>query len=427
MKEIRLGDYIELLTDYHSGGSYKTLKDNTKILYNPDYAVMVRTVNFEKNNFLDDLIYCDKDSYSFLKYSHVRENDVLMNKIANPGSVYIMPKVDYRATCGMNLFLLRFKNINQRYMYYVMKNSEEYIKAQSHGTTTKTITKEEVKNLKFLIHEDINIQNRIEAILSSIDYKIETNKKIILNQQTLAKTIYNYWFLQFEFPNKEGKPYKSSGGKMKWNDDLKKDIPYDWEVDYLKNKFTISRGISYTSKDIAVNNGVPMINLACVDINRNYKDGELKYYNGKISEQALLKGGDLLIACTDLTRNAEIVGSPILTPFDNDYTYSMDMVKLIPSELFFNKYYLYMTLRTDSYHKYIKKWASGTNVLHLNLDGINWFKTWIPTIDIQNKYAKIIESINERENLIFLENRKLTELKQFLLPMLMNGQINFYN
>ena len=94
MIEITLGDYIDVLTDYHSGGSYKTLKEKTKILYEPDYAVMVRTLNFENDDFYNNLIYCDKDSYDFLSYSHLLENDILMNKIANPGSVYIMPKVN---------------------------------------------------------------------------------------------------------------------------------------------------------------------------------------------------------------------------------------------------------------------------------------------------------------------------------------------
>jgi len=178
MKTIRLGDYIELLTDYHSGGSYETLRNHTKILHKPDYGVYIRTLNFERNDFEKDLIYCDKDSYDFLEYSHLKENDVLMNKIANPGSVYLMPKVDYPATCAMNLFLIRFKGISQRYMYYVMKNSESYIKNQAHGTATKTITKDEVRNLVFSIHETEEERLKVENFLSNIDKKIKIKKQI---------------------------------------------------------------------------------------------------------------------------------------------------------------------------------------------------------------------------------------------------------
>lgn len=175
IKKIKLGDYIEILTDYHSGGSYKILKENTKILHEPNYAVMIRTINFENNDFKNDLIYCDKKSYDFLSYSHVKENDILMNKIANPGSVYCMPKVEYRTTCGMNLFLIKLKNVNQKYLYYVMKYNENYIKSQTHGTTTKTITKDEVRNLEFTINDDLNYQAKIVSILDAIERQISLN------------------------------------------------------------------------------------------------------------------------------------------------------------------------------------------------------------------------------------------------------------
>lgn len=114
---------------------------------------------------------------------------------------------------------------------------------------------------------------------------------------------------------------------MVYNKILKRNIPVGWRVEQLKGKLKFQRGISYTSKDIADNIGVPMINLACIGIDRNYRDGELKYTNGKIKE--LLDKEDLLIACTDLTRNADIIGSPILVPSDNLYTFSADIAIMI--------------------------------------------------------------------------------------------------
>lgn len=175
----KIGKYIELLTDYHSNGSYETLRNNVTLLTEKDYAVMVRTLNFEKNDFSDDLIYVDKKAYEYLAKSKVLPNDILTNKIANPGSIYIMPDLHCPVTCGMNLFLIRFSTeVNQRYMYYCMKNSESYIKSFAHGTTTKTITKDEVKSIDLLIHTDIEEQNKIERLLTSIDRKIENNNRI---------------------------------------------------------------------------------------------------------------------------------------------------------------------------------------------------------------------------------------------------------
>ena len=137
----------------------------------------------------------------------------------------------------------------------------------------------------------------------------------------------------------------------------------------------------------------------------------------------MLKSGEMLIACTDLTRNADIVGCPTLVPDDGaEYTFSTDIAKLHASTSEINDLYLYMTLRTDSYHNYIKKWASGTNVLHLNLDGLDWYEVNIPPIELQKKFSKFVIEAHKRESQILEENRNLNNLKNIVLPMLMNGQ-----
>lgn len=319
------------------------------------------------------------------------------------------------------------KKVNKYYLHYLLATNsvKQQIEARASGTRQRNISPENVYDVEVDIPE-INVQEKIGNLLYLLEEKQINNNKINAELESMAKTIYDYWFLQFEFPNEEGKPYKSSGGKMVWNEELKREIPEGWKVSSLRDKYSIERGLSYTSKDIESEEGIPMINLACIDINRNYRDGELKYHNGKVPEDAMLNSGDLLVACTDLTRNADIVGSPILVPYDDvRYTYSMDIAKLIPSKEYFNQYYLYMTLRTEFYHNYIKKWASGTNVLHLNLDGLNWYTTWIPPMKLQDRYAEIIEDINKKQSILLQENRKLASLRDFLLPLLMNGQVGF--
>lgn len=211
---------------------------------------------------------------------------------------------------------------------------------------------------------------------------------------------------------------------MIWNDTVKNYIPLNWKVTTLKDQYKLERGISYTSSEIEKGVGIPMINLASVDTHRNYKPNDLKYFNGVISDKNILNSNDLLIACTDMTRNADIVGCPILVPNDNNkYTYTMDMAKITPINTEINKYYLYMTLRTDFYHKYIKKWASGTNVLHLNLSGLDWYTIWIPPQNLQIEFANLVKSIHAQKSKIYIENNVLSSLRNYLLPLLMNGQI----
>lgn len=322
------------------------------------------------------------------------------------------------------------EKIDPYYLYYLLTTNDkiEYISniADTAVSSYPSINPSDIENMEINIIDDLEQQREIVAILKSIDKKIENNNKINEELESMAKTIYDYWFLQFEFPNEEGKPYKSNGGKMVWNEELKREIPEGWEVETLEKNISLVKGISYKSKNIESNEGIPMINLASIDINRNYKPNELKYFKGNYKEEKEVKFNDMLIACTDLTRNADIIGSPVLVDNLYDkYLYSMDLAKLNVVSNKFNKYYLYMTLRTDFYHKYIKGYASGTNVLHLDVNGILWYKVYIPNGYIQNKFGEIIKNIHEKKSQLSKENQELTSLRDFLLPLLMNGQVGF--
>ena len=144
-RKITLGDHISVLTDYHANGSYKKLKENITLKTEPSYAAMIRTLNFERNDFSKDLIYIDEREYNYLEKSKVYASDILMNKIAQAGSVYLMPNINKPASLAMNLFLIRFKDtIDQTFMFYLMKINENYIKQFANGTATTTITKNAV-------------------------------------------------------------------------------------------------------------------------------------------------------------------------------------------------------------------------------------------------------------------------------------------
>ncbi len=133
---------INLLTDYHANGSYKKLKENVTLLDKEDYAVMIRTTNFEKNDFYKNLIYINENAYNFLKKSKVYPEDILINKIGNAGATYFMPNLNRPISLGMNLFLLRVKNEYYKpFIYLMIKKREKYLKSLASGTTTKTITK----------------------------------------------------------------------------------------------------------------------------------------------------------------------------------------------------------------------------------------------------------------------------------------------
>lgn len=316
-------------------------------------------------------------------------------------------------------------NYDINYIFYNLKLYLTNLKKFSQGSQTKFLTMKILENI-LIDKYSLERQKQLVTSLIKIDNKINLNDKMNNELEAMAKTIYDYWFLQFEFPNEEGKPYKSSGGKMVWNEELKREIPEGWEVIALKNNIQIIKGISYTSKNINAYEGIPMINLASINIKREYNPNQLKYFRGSYNINKEVSAFDMLIACTDLTRNAEIIGSPILVPNDNKkYIYSMDLAKIEVINSKIIPLYLYMTLRTDFFHKYIKGFASGTNVLHLDTRGIEYYKIYIPDKKLQRKFADILHNIHCKQSNIMKENQELTSLRDFLLPLLMNGQVGF--
>ena len=335
-------------------------------------------------------------------------------------------QADIDGGASSDVLVVRPNNlIDNNFLYYALTQDSffEYVMKGSKGTKMPRGDKSQIMN--FVIPDlEIGEQIKIGKLLKSIDQKIQINNQINQELEAMAKTLHDYWFVQFDFPDQNGKPYKSSGGQMVYHQELKREIPVGWGVEKLKDKLSVSRGISYKTENIKDNIGTPMINLASIDINRNYKSTGLKYFNGDYLKEKIVSGGDLLIACTDLTRNADIVGSPIIVPFDEqNYVFSMDLAKIDSKVDYINKYYLYSTLRTEHYHNYIKNWASGTNVLHLNIDGINWYSISIPPVELQEEYSKIILNFSKKTNKNIQENQQLTQLRDWLLPMLMNGQV----
>jgi type I restriction enzyme S subunit len=131
------------------------------------------------------------------------------------------------------LFIKDFKGNNSKYIFYLIKNLK--LNNQGTGSGVPTMNRNHLHPLKIKAHKDVQVQQKIAAVLSALDSKIELNNRINAELEAMAKTLYDYWFVQFDFPNAKGKPYKSSGGKMVWNKELKRNIPYGWGVGVISN------------------------------------------------------------------------------------------------------------------------------------------------------------------------------------------------
>ena len=240
--EIKLGDCLTVLTDYHANGSYERLRENVTLQDYPDYAVMIRTTNFEKDDFVEGLKYITEHAYHYLAKSKVYPGDILMNKIATPGSVYRMPNLGRPVSLAMNLFLLRTdeSRIDQTYAYYWLKANEPYVKSFACGAATATITKKAVRELEIQL-PPLPVQRRVAGILSAYDELIENSQRRIRVLEDMARVLYREWFVHFRFPGHESVPRLPSALG---------DIPQGWEVKNLESLIKQQIGGGW-GKDVA--------------------------------------------------------------------------------------------------------------------------------------------------------------------------------
>lgn len=312
---------------------------------------------------------------------------------------------------------------SKEFFRYILttKEFQKYMLRVAHGSTIKNFAPSQVGEYEVEL-PDIEEHENIAKLLSSIDDKIFNNNLICDDLEGMAKLLYDYWFVQFDFPDENGKPYKSSGGKMVWNEELKREIPDGWEVKRLGALIDHNRGISYTGKSFS-KDGTPIISLASIDRSGRYIPDGIKYYNQEYAHSKVVKPYDLVMANTDMTQERAVMGKIIFVPdiFDGDILTTHHITQIHTDELL--KAYLMMTTQTDWFHNYIKGFSSGTNVLGMDMIGFEDYLLIIPEKTILRRFNEVIYGIFNKIFSNIRENQELASLRDFLLPMLMNGQV----
>lgn len=296
---------------------------------------------------------------------------------------------------------------NLKYVYYYLNSID--LRGIITGSAQPKLSQDNLANLDIAL-PNINIQNKIALILSSIDDKIELNNKINSELEAMAKTIYDYWFLQFEFPNEEGKPYKSSGGKMVWNEELKREIPEGWKVKTLENFGKLIMGQSPKSKSYNSNNeGLPLINGAA-ELQRDKI--EITKYTSE-STRICTKGD--LIFCIRAT-----IGN--INYADKSYCLGRGVGAF---HVISKEYNEYMFFVLDNILNIYNNTLTGSIIVGITKEDLLQQSMINPPKDIIMNFYNEVHFMIEKINLIKKENQELISLRDFLLPLLMNGQIGF--
>lgn len=298
------------------------------------------------------------------------------------------------------------------YIYYNLKINLAHLKKIAQGSQTKFLTMQILDGFEL---EDIDLkeQRRLSKILSTIDKKIELNNKINTELEDMAKTLYDYWFLQFEFPNEEGKPYKSSGGKMVWNEELKREIPEGWEIGNLYDIADFINGLACQKyRPVNDTEKLPVIKIT------EMHDGitaNTEFVRSDIPENNIINDGDILFSWSATLETMLWTGGKC--------GLNQHIFKVIPKNI--SKFYVFMQL--SSYVGNFVKMAEArkTTMGHITTEHLKQSKIVLPNKAIAEIFDKKISDVFQMIIKNNQEKRELMNVRDFLLPLLMNGQIGF--
>jgi type I restriction enzyme, S subunit len=407
-----------------SNNGYKTKLSNIAIVIqgqspDSDYYDEFEGIPFLQGNRTFGNLFPTFDTYTKKVTKIAHKDDVLMSVRAPVGDLNIAP---CDLCIGRGLASIKAKNGNNKFIYYALKYNVPNLLKQGAATTFDSVNKDIINDFEIIIPENEISQKKVEVVLSLLDSKIELNNRINTELESLAKTIYNYWFVQFDFPDANGKPYKTSGGKMVWNKELKREVPEGWLNGTLTDISELIRGVTYDSKDIKQENDKGVIPvLRATNITGNVIDLENMVFvsETKVSPKQLLKKYDILIVMS--SGSIDHIGKNGFFYFDEEVAFGAFCAKLVAKVEY--QFYLSSYTQSDFMFTTLKNECLGTNINNLNSTLINGFKIIIPPIDLLKRFNEKVSSLYGMIGNNIIQNKKLSGLRDWLLPMLMNGQV----
>ncbi|MCQ2739267.1 MAG: restriction endonuclease subunit S [bacterium] len=362
--------------------------------------------------------YITKEQSLTLPKGFAIEGDVLLTHKATIGRTAIVSNIkdDYiMLTPQVTYYRIKDPNVlNNVYLKYYFDSptfQKRIKKYAGCGSTRAYIGILDQQDLS-IEYPDISTQKNIANILYTIDEKINTNNNIYCILENITKTIYDYWFVQFDFPNIHGKPYKSNGGTMIYNEVLKKEIPIDWEIDNLYRIADFFNGLACQKYRPKENEEyMPVVKIGEM---HNGITEETEFVRKNIPDKNKIYAGDILFSWSATLEVMLWTGV--------DAGLNQHIFKVVPKESYTKEYvYQQLSAYVNNFVRIAE--ARKTTMGHITTDHLEQSKIVIPPTELINKYTEKVKDIYKQMILCKQENLSLANLRDFLLPMLMNGQI----
>ncbi len=433
MKKVKLGDtLLSLKTGLNPRKNFKLNTDNAD-----NYYITVRELSGVNVDFLPQT---DKVSSEALLLINNRSNlevgDVLFSGTGTIGKTAIIKEKPYNWNIKEGVYALKPNKdiIDSNYLLYLL---QEYVKigafdGKTAGSTLFSVPMQVLSDFEVVI-PSLSKQKSIASILIALDSKIEINKKINQELEQLARDLYNYWFVQFDFPDSKGKPYKSSGGKMVYSKEVKCDIPFGWDVKKVSNIIKVQKSGDWGKEEPQGNYSEKVNVIRGADLNGLLGNQELnspERYILKKNTNKILEPGDFIIEIsggspTQSTGRIAYINTEVLEQFDNPVISSnfTRAISVTDPTLWGYFYFTWSSLYDSNvFFGYEGKTSGIKNLLFERFITEN--SLIIPDYNLLKVFENFTENILKKIQKNNQQSIKLSKIRNELLPMLMNNQVS---
>ena len=418
LKEYRLGDLTEVTRGANLASDYYAKEGKYK-------RITLGNFNYKEGGFKDDMqkediYYTGKVDERFI----LRKGDILTplteQALGLLGSTIRIPEDDkYIQSQDAALITCKEGLLDPDFCYYLISSAQvrNQLSAAAQQTKIRHTSPDKIKACKIFI-PDLAEQKKIGQLLRRIEEKISLNKQINQNLEALAKQLYDYWFVQFDFPDENGKPYKSSGGKMVWNERLKREIPQGWEVKTINDLAEVFNGATPSTSD-SLNYGGDIIWITPKDLS-NQQSKFIIQGERNITDKGYGSCSTHLLPVDSILMSSR---APIglFTIAKTELCTNQGFKSFVPKDKLLNSYLYYYLLQ---YKKQIERLGTGTTFKEVSRDDMLKFLVLTPNTNILHLFEEKAKAIGDEQLTIQNENSSLIKQRNELLPLLMNGQVN---
>jgi type I restriction enzyme S subunit len=392
-REVKLGDLGIVITGKTPSSKFPDEFGNTMPFITPtDYKNYNKWIESSER-------YLSEKGIKKLKNKIIPPNSVLVTCIGSDMGKVAMNKVNVITNQQINSIIPNDK-INPDFLYYKLIESYDILRTYGEaGTAVPILNKSDFEKIKIIIPECKNFQIAIAEVLSSLDDKIDLLHRQNKTLEALAETLFRQWFVE--------------------------EAKEEWEEVRLGSIIEIINGVSYKSDDLN-SSKTAMVTLKSFDRNGGFRMDGFKEYTGKYKEQHILKEGDLVVAHTDITQEADVIGNPVMVignPKYDTLVFSMDLVKVISKDENYSNEFLYLLMKSREFKEHCLGYSNGSTVLHLSKKAVPEYEMKLPPKNLIKEFSKKVKPLVQKQFRNQIQIRTLTALRDTLLPKLMSGEV----